>query len=364
MDKESEIRMQLESEISSAAYSEGQRLPTERELAGRFGVSHMTIRRAVEELVDRQIIIRRPRSGMFVGKKAGPGSSRRHITLLATDYKSGYILDSVSMIAAEVSAADWQPDVMRVSPASMQLAARLVRETPTIILDDQIFFDSPISQAVEQTSQPVVLIGGERIGSRPIACIKADDVKGVLLVANFIEQLHPQRVASLSPSHLDGYPDQPVLQALRTIGSRFNCITSLFAPTPPFANEVETAYETLQKFLSQNNPAPSVLFCTSEPMAIGALAALREAGLQVPNDVAVIAYGESYQSRFTSPSLTAINGNMRMQAREAVRLMKQMLADPACRPTGTIKVQPLLVVRQSTPKLSAEKESELLTAVR
>lgn len=47
----------------------GEKIPAERELAGQFNVSRMTLRQAIQELVDEGILERRVGSGTFVANR-------------------------------------------------------------------------------------------------------------------------------------------------------------------------------------------------------------------------------------------------------------------------------------------------------
>ncbi len=67
-----EILDQLEQAILDGHISAGDRLPPERELAERFGVSYMTARRAVSDLVDANLLERR-REGNLRPLLGAPG---------------------------------------------------------------------------------------------------------------------------------------------------------------------------------------------------------------------------------------------------------------------------------------------------
>src|SRR5437899_2345524 len=56
----------LQSEIVSGAVQAGQRVPSERSIAEQHGLSRMTARQAVELLVRRGVVYRRPGSGTYV----------------------------------------------------------------------------------------------------------------------------------------------------------------------------------------------------------------------------------------------------------------------------------------------------------
>ena len=73
-----QIRERLREEITGGTLKRGERLPPEHELAGNFGVSRMTIRESIEDLVDEGLLYRRHGVGTFV---AFPHLQRDHTRL-------------------------------------------------------------------------------------------------------------------------------------------------------------------------------------------------------------------------------------------------------------------------------------------
>jgi DNA-binding GntR family transcriptional regulator len=69
-----EIIEKLQDDISSGHYKAGNRLPSEAELVRRFGVSRMTVFRAMRELQSLGIVTRRVGSGTYVSTSPNPGS--------------------------------------------------------------------------------------------------------------------------------------------------------------------------------------------------------------------------------------------------------------------------------------------------
>jgi GntR family transcriptional regulator len=60
------IREALRKDIAGGIFKHGERLPAEHELAARFGVSRMTLRKSLEDLVDEGLLYRRHGRGTFV----------------------------------------------------------------------------------------------------------------------------------------------------------------------------------------------------------------------------------------------------------------------------------------------------------
>lgn len=73
------ISAYLQRAIETGAYSEGDRLPPERQLAATFQAARSTVRRALDQLEKAGLVSRRLGSGTFVGSSAA--ASRRHIDL-------------------------------------------------------------------------------------------------------------------------------------------------------------------------------------------------------------------------------------------------------------------------------------------
>ncbi len=61
-----QVRAALQGMIEGAEYESGDRIPSERELSERLGVSRMTVRRAIEDLTALGLLERRSTSGTFV----------------------------------------------------------------------------------------------------------------------------------------------------------------------------------------------------------------------------------------------------------------------------------------------------------
>jgi len=92
---------------------------------------------------------------------------------------------------------------------------------------------------------------------------------------------------------------------------------------------------------------PEAVFAASDTMAVGALRALREAGLRVPEDVALAGFDGSRASETTSPPLTTVLQDVHRTGEQAVDVLNRVIDDPSAAPI--VQVEPVeLVVRAST----------------
>jgi DNA-binding LacI/PurR family transcriptional regulator len=90
----------------------------------------------------------------------------------------------------------------------------------------------------------------------------------------------------------------------------------------------------------------TALFAYNDLSAIGAIRAIREKGLRVPEDISVIGFDDINSAAFQNPSLTTVRQPLRRMGMTAARILVQRLQggeDPR-----EVSVQPELIVREST----------------
>jgi DNA-binding LacI/PurR family transcriptional regulator len=116
---------------------------------------------------------------------------------------------------------------------------------------------------------------------------------------------------------------------------------------PP--NEYEAAaYRAMQGYL-ESGARPDALFALFDPMAYGALRALREAGRSVPEEVAVIGHDDLPMSGYFNPALASIHQPVEALAERAVALLLERIGQGGLdgQKPSRVFLEPSLVARQS-----------------
>ncbi|MBE8219325.1 substrate-binding domain-containing protein, partial [Leptospira borgpetersenii serovar Ballum] len=90
----------------------------------------------------------------------------------------------------------------------------------------------------------------------------------------------------------------------------------------------------------------TALVVANDQLAFGAMGALDELGLRVPQDVSVIGYDDTYESSFFYPALTTVSLDLDMQGKEAVRRLLEASESDASRLSSILPAR--LVIRHST----------------
>ncbi len=104
-------------------------------------------------------------------------------------------------------------------------------------------------------------------------------------------------------------------------------------------------YEAAKQLLTRQR-IPTGIFAANLLMGVGALAALREAGLDVPGDVSMIAYNDGEIAEYTAPALTTVRMPLAEMGARAVEVLDAiLLGQPA--DDVVVATLPELIVRKS-----------------
>jgi LacI family transcriptional regulator len=111
-------------------------------------------------------------------------------------------------------------------------------------------------------------------------------------------------------------------------------------------------YQAMHMLL-RAEPVPDGVFCYNDPVAIGAMKAIRDTGLRVPEDIAVVGAGNVHYSDALAVPLTTIDQGTKEIGRQAAELLIQQInGESAFRPKRLL-IEPRLVVRESSNRSPA-----------
>lgn len=109
---------------------------------------------------------------------------------------------------------------------------------------------------------------------------------------------------------------------------------------------IEEGYVATETLLARNVPF-SALICFNDMSACGAMNALRDAGLGIPEDVSVVGFDDIPVAKIVYPTLTTIRQPLREMGEQAARSLIRRMEEKDARPAN-ICMKPELVVRNST----------------
>lgn len=176
-------------------------------------------------------------------------------------------------------------------------------------------------------STPLVLLG-ERIHGDIADHVVIDNVRAARDATAHLVDLGRRRIAAIgaqsAPSGMTAILRERGYRAqLREAGLEVD--ERLLQPAPNFHRA--DGYAAMQRLLALTEP-PDAVFCFNDLLALGAMRALAEADIRVPEDVAVIGFDDIDDGRFSTPSLSTIAPDKAEIAELALGLLQGGLGEP------------------------------------
>ncbi|MBP2966792.1 substrate-binding domain-containing protein, partial [Acinetobacter baumannii] len=115
---------------------------------------------------------------------------------------------------------------------------------------------------------------------------------------------------------------------------------------------VDNGYQMMKEFLkiTPKNQYPEVFFASNDAIAVGAMRAILESGLSIPEDISLIGFNDVSVAKYVMPSLTTIKVHTDQMGRMAVDMINSLLDEPVDVPMK-LEVGTTLVKRMSHKKI-------------
>ena len=204
---------------------------------------------------------------------------------------------------------------------------------------------------------PTVVVG--RHGrSRAYDSVADDDFAGAALVVDHLADLGHRRIAHIEHHETDPDCLAEMPNAIRAVGYQQAMRARGLGDHIDIAStsyNQEGGYLGTQQLLARP-VRPTAIFAGADIVAMGALDAIAEAGLRVPEDISVAGYDNTTFAAFRPISLTSVDQAGHQIGGNAGRLLLDRIADRK-QPVVHIKLSPTLVTRRTTAPPSAQSRS-------
>ncbi len=294
------------------------RPPTLTEVADRAGVGRGTASRVLNDSPHVSVHARRAvlaavdELGYVPNRAARSLVTRRTDTVALAVSEPGERLFGEPYFAAIVRGIG-----ERLGEAGLQLVLVLAGADPdrsraaTYLTDQHVdgvlllslHAEDPLPDLLESRGVPTVC-GGRPATRRPRYVVDADNLAGGRAAVGHLVAGGRRRLAVLAgPQDMSSGHDRLVgaLDAAETAGLGRSAVRVAWGDYSE-----ESGRRAMAGLLADGAPPPDGVFAASDLMAVGALRALREAGLSVPGDVAVVGFDDAPVCRLTDPELTTV----------------------------------------------------------
>jgi LacI family transcriptional regulator len=231
--------------------------------------------------------------------------------------------------------------------ASHRRRADLIEEYPRLLLDRCVEGFILIDTVLEHSMKlPVVAVAGHR-KIEGVTNVVLDQRRAAELALRHLYQLGHRKIAFMrGGSHSSDADERWACQM--TVARELK----LEVP-PELTEQIQTRVSTPEMGFGPANELVSrgavftALVCYNDMAAIGAIRALMDHGMRVPEDVSVVGFDDIQAAAYHNPSLTTIRQPLQQMGVVAARILLQRIRGQATFPDA-VPIQPELVIREST----------------
>jgi LacI family transcriptional regulator len=266
------------------------------------------------------------------------------LTLAVADVGNPVYVTMMRAVEEVVAAAGYRLVVTTTGPDvvdEVALVRGMARGYADGLLISPLRVDEDLVKSIRECEVPVV-VAGNVPAKAGVDTVRANSPKGMLLAVDHLVSRGRKKLAFLNG------PADTVPGAARSKGFADALKAHDLEP-------VATAEASDFTFTAGRAAAPALLtaafdavICANDLLAVGVMHELAEAGLRVPEDVAVVGMDDSELAEQSFPPLTSVNLGSAERGRRAAELLLARIEDNDRTPRRIV-VQPSLSVRKSTP---------------
>lgn len=203
--------------------------------------------------------------------------------------------------------------------------------------------DDPECEPILSSGLPAMFVDNDVLGERA-GSVMSNNVESMATIVNHLYETGRRRIAHIS-GHYNTRPGTD-----RLLGYRSE-IERLGLPAP--AEYVvegdffhDSGFDAAKRLLELDEP-PDAICCASDSMAVGAMAAIEQAGLRVPGDIAVTGFDDADYAVTVMPALTTMRQDALGMGTASAEAVLRMLEKPGTSPP-VVLIETELIVRESS----------------
>lgn len=327
--KAQKVKAEILRQIEMNKFPRGSSLPPERELSQRLGISYMTVRKGVSELVEEGYLERLQGVGTFVRKDIPSAKMSKVLGVVCPAWNSPEVSDFTIHASFAAESNGWSAklffprfwedkameDAWSECDALMMFSLGSFNEIPP-----------ELKGKLLSGEKPLVFIGVDASG------IGFDSVLGsasaIGMAISKLSQAGHRRIAMVG--HAGEEIDDGVLRPVKLavdrwrkwidaeLGPKTAESLYIYGKTPSFELEHKAVYGIVSK--SEGKPPFSAVIAPFS-LVLAVTAALKDKGLRVPEDVSVVAVGDRQEASYYRPRLSSVIVPLKSHVEKAMDLI-------------------------------------------
>lgn len=351
------IAGELKRKIVVGEFKADEKLITERKLAEMLEVSRVTIRSALQELERENLIYRRQGAGTFISKISDQGNSldnnsiclvykNYRQTSIADDPYGAMLFDGLNKASAKLG---FRISIMPIDSEDTFLNCiknrpEFIPKSKGIIIGNGEWFAETYEWLAERGYSVMALGGGEKLDQEEYSYVDIENKAGGKMAAEHLLQQGRKSMVFFSGANNSACDDRVKGIAAAFAEQQMSFEENRVKYLKPWSKE--DGHKVMMEVIKEFPDLDSVII-HGDLATLGALNALQENGIKVPDDVALISYDDfPWMEKINSPAVTAIRQPFDDMAESAAEMLMENMnsLNPAIR----IKIiQPVLKIRES-----------------
>lgn len=175
-----------------------------------------------------------------------------------------------------------------------------------------------------------------------------DFEKAVIKVLDHLLSYHPKKIGYIGGREYAGKDQMPIGERREKVYQAYLKYHDVYDSEHIYIGSflAESGYQLMKEALNKKN-IPDAFFIASDSMAVGALRAVHEAGLRVPDDIRIVGFNDIPTSSYTIPPLTTLRVHKEFMGQTALDLILERLNEERSI-SKKVVVPTELVIRQSS----------------
>ena len=326
--------------------SDQKKAPNMRDVASRAGVSISTVSLVINgksgvspDRRERVIKAIKDLGYPVVGRQVVPSETKVFGLLMESlseaSRSEGFYTRIVSGI--EDTAYQWGYQVLLhvyrpdIDPLD-SLRELMGRDIDGLIIANDGDVTPQVIRKITEAGVPMVLI--ENYQSFPIHSLTADNFTAGRVMTEYLIELGHRRIGGIGgPSKYSSLSDRMRGHQIALIEHGISSDLSL--QPPPVSGNPRKGYVQMQMLLALPEP-PTAVFTVSDRAAFGAMDAIKDAGLRIPDDISVVGIDDVRDSAYSTPTLTTFSVPKYDLGRTAVFILHDLISGKAIPPSRTV----------------------------
>ena len=324
------IKGELAARLRSGDIPPNAPFPSERTLCEEFGVSNITVRRALLELVRDGLIYRQPGVGSF----AAPDGRPIRLLLVVHGFggedwrdRGDLFVPLIDGIIGEAWRHDTVFSLARLAentPLGSYLSSVISERTADAVLLRTLDDPSPSDvELLERNLLPYVYIK-RRLADRACNCVVTDSVAAGRIMTEHLLQCGHKHIAFVGGRRGYSIGDDLELGYKSALAGAGVAVDSSLIKRHGLVSQDDGRY-LMAELLKKSENRPTGVITHDDLMAVGACEAARELGLSIPQDLAVIGHDDHPVAQKHDPPLTTMRTSEVEYGRAAAELVLDLV---------------------------------------